>query len=163
MRYLTLAALAAALALPATAHADAPGLAPMASSAAGRAITVECSVPADAPEAGWTVVGSDRIALNATACRALSHLARRDHWISGRTDSVDNTSLAGAAIQVLVHEATHLRLASGDEAQVECAASRNYWPIIASFHLPARLAKSVLNAALYTHRNLRNAAYKATC
>lgn len=154
---------ACALALPATAHADAPGLAPMASSAAGRAITVECSVPAGAPEAGYTYVGGNKIWLNAPACRALSHLARHDHWLGGRTDSVDNTSLAGAAIQVLVHEATHLRLASGDEAQVECAASRNYWPIIAAFGLPARLAKSVLNAALHIHHNLKSATYKEMC
>lgn len=163
MHLIRTAALAVALAFPASAHAGA-NLDRLASSAAAQPITVACSVPTDAPEAGWTVVGSSTVALNSTACRALGHLALGDaRWLRSATDHVDNTALAGAAVQVLVHEAMHLRLASGDEALVECTASRNYWPLIASLHLPARLAQRVLSAATYTHRNLRNPTYKEDC
>lgn len=163
MHLIRTAVLAAALAFPATASAGAT-LDRVASSVAGRPITVTCDTPQDADEAGSTVVGSSSVSLNPTACRALGHLALRDaRWLRSETDHVANTSLAGAAVQVAVHEAMHLRLASGDEALVECTASQNYWPLIASLHLPARLAKRVLAAALYTHRNLGDAHYKETC
>lgn len=163
MHLIRTAVLAAALAFPATASAGA-NLDRLASSAAGQPITVACSVPSDAPEAGWTVVGSSTVALNSDACRALGHLAAGDvRWLRSSTDGVDHVYTAGAAVQVVVHEAMHLRLASGDEGLVECTASRNYWPLIASLHLPARLAQRVLSAATYTHRNLRNAAYKEDC
>lgn len=163
MRYRNTLLAAALLAFPATAHAGV-AIDQLASASAGRAVTVDCSVPADAPEAGWTVVGSSRIAITPTACRALGHLAQRDaRWLRSATDHVDNVYLAGQAVQVAVHEAMHLRLASGNEALVECTASRNYWPLIAALHLPARLAHRILAAAQRTHANLRNAAYRADC
>lgn len=164
MRYrntLLSAALAACLVIPATASAGAT-LDALASSSAGRAITVECSTPDDAPEAGWTIVGSSSISISPAACRALGHL-RDAKWLRGSTDHVARTDLAGAAVQVLVHEAMHLRLSSGDESLVECTASRNYWPLIASAHLPARVAQRVLRAAQRTHANLKSAAYRAGC
>lgn len=157
-------AVALALCSPSIASADAPGLAPLASLAAAQSITVTCSVPADAPEAGYTVVGGSRIWLTSQDCSTLSRLVRGDsRWLAGATDSVDNVYLAGQAIQVLTHEATHLRLESGDEALVECTASRNYWPVIRSLHLPSRLAGRILAAATRTHRNLANALYKSDC
>lgn len=161
MRLIRTAVLAAALAFPASAHAGA-ALDALASQAAGRSITVTCSVPDDAPEAGWTIVGSSSVAITPTACRALAHLTDA-RWLRGSTDSVDRASIAGAAVQAIVHEATHLRLASGDEALVECTASRNYWPTIAAAHLPARLAGRILAAATRTHQNLQNPTYKETC
>lgn len=160
---LTIALVALAAALPATAQAGA-GLDRLASAAAGRAVVVTCDTPDDAPEAGSTVIGSSAISLNPTACRALGHLIAGDAaWLRGSPDHLDRTSTTGQAIQALVHEAMHLRLASGDEALVECAASQNYWPTVAAARLPARLAKRILAAALHTHRNLKIAAYKETC
>lgn len=154
---------AAALALPATAHAGA-SIDLLASSAAGRSVTVTCSVPDDAPEAGWTVIGSSSIAVSPSTCRLLGHLAAGDAaWLKSSTDSVRRADLAGVAVQVLVHEATHLRLASGDEALVECTASANYWPTVAAAHLPAKLARRILAAAQHTHANLRDPHYKETC
>lgn len=159
-----LLALLVALAVPSTASASAPRLAPLASAAAGRAIAVDCSVPNDADEAGWTIVGSSSIALSPAACGALARLVRGDaRWLRSSTDSVENVYAAGAAVQVLVHEATHLRLSSGDEALVECTASRNYWPTIRSLPIPASLRGRVLAAALRTHANLSNPLYKEDC
>lgn len=152
------------LAFPASAAASAPGLAPLASAAAGRAVTVTCTVPEDAPEAGYTVVGGSGIWISASACKALSHLTRSDaRWLAASTDHVANVYAAGAAVQVLVHEATHLRLASGDEALVECTASRNYWQTILAFHLKPRLAQAVARAATRTHYNLTSPVYKSEC
>lgn len=163
MRRLLLTA-ALALAFPASAAASAPGLAPIASAAAGRSIVVTCSVPSDSTEAGYTIPGGSEVWITAAACSALSRLVRHDErWLAASTDHVANVYAAGQAVQVIVHEATHLRLASGDEALVECTASRNYWPTIAAFHLSAKLASAVLHAALYVHRNLRNATYKQEC
>lgn len=160
---LTVALLALAALAPASASAGA-ALDRLASSAAGRPIVVTCDTPTDAPEAGSTVVGSSAISLNPVACRALGHLAAGDAtWLRGDTDHVARTAIAGAAVQVLVHEATHLRLASGDEALVECAASQNYRPTIEAGRLPTRLAGRVLAAAVSTHRNLKSAHYKETC
>lgn len=163
MRLALTAALLTAAALPATASAGAQ-LDQLASQAAGRSVTVTCSVPDDAPEAGWTVIGSSSIAISPSACRSLGHLAAGDAaWLRGAPDHLPRTSTTGAAVQALVHEATHLRLASPDEAQVECTASRNYWPLIAAAHLPARLAGRILAAAQHTHRNLGDAHYKEIC
>jgi hypothetical protein len=153
-----------ALAVPSAASASAPGLAPLASSIAGRAIVVSCSVPDDAPEAGWTIVGSSEVSISPTACRALSRLVRGDaRWLARSTDSVANVYLAGAAVQALVHEATHLRLASGDEALVECAATRSYDSTLRLLPIPARLRAAVVRAALRTHANLSNPLYKESC
>jgi hypothetical protein len=157
---------AALLALPVAAHAaDAPELLPVTSAAAGVQLTaVHCDQGADTDAAGSTVVGGTEVWLTADRCASLRHLLARDSaWLVRSPGGVANLDRAGDALQALVHEATHLRLASGDEGLVECTASRNYWPTVSAFHFSPKLAGRLLAASVASHRRLHDPRYRAVC
>lgn len=156
---------AALLVAPATASADAPELLPVASAAAGAQLSaVHCGVEPGLDAAGYTVVGSTEVTLASDRCASLRRLLARDErWLVRSPGGVANLDHAGDAVQALVHEATHLRLASGDEALVECTASRNYWPTVSAFHLSPKIAGRLLVAARRSHERIHDPRYRADC
>jgi hypothetical protein len=73
---------------------------------------------------------------------------------------VDNIS--GAPFQVLLHEAFHIGLQSGDEARVECAAISNAWPLVRQLRLPPFAAQMMLVGMSQRHAQAPPA-YRSDC
>lgn len=57
----------------------------------------------------------------------------------------------GNAVHLLLHEATHIRDDSTDEARVECDTSKNAWSAVKLFHLAAWQDRQILRGMAVAH------------
>jgi hypothetical protein len=156
----------------------APAITSYASSLAGTAVTVVCNRDQsfDRGTLGYTLYDANGVVypviyLPASTCHRLNELAaparlRVVGAHGGRAlASVAPTAIDlsdGAAVDTLIHEATHIREQSTDEARVECDSYRNRWSAVKLFRLPAKRSRSVLRGMTAAHR-ASPASYLRTC
>lgn len=81
----------------------------------------------------------DTIHLPSALCLAMRTVRRGD------------TFLAAKGYQAFLHETQHLALNGDNEAEVECTASKNYWPFVQPLHLAGHLDRDLLSNMRYFH------------
>lgn len=73
-------------------------------------------------------------------------------------------TVSGADFHVMLHEAFHIALQSGDEGRVECAATQNAWPLVRQLHLPGWAASMMLAGMAKRHAdNPPGSVYRSAC
>jgi hypothetical protein len=146
-----------------------PAVTSYASTLAGRAVSVACHRDQSfAPGLlGYTLYDASGyvypvIYLPASTCNRLNTLASpgRLFVLDRRTPRTAATKEAaradlpdGAAVDTLIHEATHIREQATDEARVECDSYRNRWSAVALFHLPARMDRAIMRGITAAHES----------
>lgn len=108
-----------------------------------------------------TIVYDDVIRLPASTCRRLVALLAGTPRPRIRDDEWEAT-LDGQALETLTHEATHLRLSSGDEALVECETTRNWWQAVKGLRLAAHRDRDLERAMRHAHHETLPD-YQASC
>jgi hypothetical protein len=145
-----------------------PAIVSDASTLAGRPVTVQCNRDQSfAPgELGYTLYDAatkvvyPTIYLPATMCNRLNTLAdpsrlvvvdtRRSH-VGAQAASAQVDVANGAAVDTLIHEATHIREQSTDESRVECDSYRNRWSAVKLFRLSARMDAQIMRGITVAH------------
>lgn len=61
---------------------------------------------------------------------------------------------AGQDVEVILHEAMHLRLASGNETCVERTTYANRWQAVAPLHLSARRDRALMRGMRVSHESM---------
>jgi hypothetical protein len=144
-----------------------PAIVGYASTLAGTAISVTCDRDQsfDKGTLGYTLYDDAGtvypvIYLPASTCNRLNTLASTRRIAV--TDTRKSRTLAssartavdlpnGSAVDTLIHEATHIREQSTNEARVECDSYRNRWSAVKLFHLSAREDRSVMRGITAAH------------
>jgi hypothetical protein len=134
---------------------DLPTLNAYASQIAGRPVSIHCDTPAvyayqfkgdTAGVAGFTVsvsgVFQGVIHLPKATCGRLQRIAQG-------ADTIDPLD-----VLTLMHEATHIALASTDECVVEASAYANVWQLIRQFRLPTWRIRSLFYGMAYADTHL---------
>ena len=147
----------------------------LASSLAGTPVTVQCldwNEMAGAPGFVWTweddaggIIVDPTIYLAGEYCGWIHYAqiyagsqGRLRHWAI----AMDNFYWIGGSLLLLQHEALHIRMKSGDEGLVECAAIRNVWNLTRRFGFDQKLLHDVYQGALDQHAS-QHAPYRAVC
>lgn len=161
----------------------------IATTLAGRPIDVHCDTAASFTAAGEQDADG-YVAFDTATTLALAPDGRvaihvRQHWclllesLGLRTDTEDRSPNPtqwdiyplgfqvmdpsdGAAVAILAHEATHVRLVSSDEGLVECANDRAASFAVAPYHLPGWLASRVIWGE-HDHHQALPAQYRTDC
>jgi hypothetical protein len=146
---------------------DTPAITGYASSLAGTAVTVVCNRDQsfDRGTLGYTMYDANGVVypviyLPASTCHRLNQLAgperlravdtRRGRALAAvATKTIELSD--GAAVDTLIHEATHILEQSTDEARVECDSYRNRWSAVKLFRLSAHKSRSVLRGMTAAH------------
>ena len=131
-----------------------PAIISYASSLAGTPVTVTCNRDQsfDKGTLGYTLYDAQGVVyptiyLPASTCNRLNKLAAPGRLVvtvarKGRTLAATTAAATdlpdGAAVDTLIHEATHIREQSTDEARVECDSYRNRWSAVKLFRPVAR-------------------------
>jgi hypothetical protein len=154
-----------------------PAITSYASSLAGRPVTVRCNRDQSFTNGllGYTLYDATGyvypvIYLPASTCNRLNVLAwpSRLRVIDGRQPRALASVAAGtdlpdgAAVDTLIHEATHIREQSTDEARVECDSYRNRWSAVKLFHFSAARSRAILRGMHAAHE-ASPASYLADC
>jgi hypothetical protein len=144
-----------------------PAITSYASRLAGTAVTVVCNRDQsfDRGTLGYTLYDANGVVypaiyLPASTCNRLNELAGPDRLrvVDTRTgralasvaqNTVDMSD--GSAVDTLIHEATHIREQSTNEARVECDSYRNRWSAVKLFRLSATKSRSVLRGVTAAH------------
>ena len=138
-----------------------------ASSLAGTPVTVTCNRDQSFARGtlGYTLYDADGVVypvvyLPASTCKRLNELASPTRLVvldtrKGRSLASASRTAAdlpdGAAVDTLIHEATHIREQSTDEARVECDSYRNRWSAVKLFRLGAREDARILRGMTAAH------------
>jgi hypothetical protein len=138
-----------------------------ASQLAGRPVQVAChrDQSFEAGVLGYTLYDAEGVVypviyLPASTCNRLNELASPSRLLvvdtrKGRTSaSVERSSADlpdGFAVDTLIHEATHIREQSTNEARVECDSYRNRWSAVKLFRLPASKDRQVMRGMTAAH------------
>lgn len=146
-----------------------PAITGYASSLAGRPVTVTCDRDQSFTDGllGYTLYDSTGyvypvIYLPASTCNRLNVLAspRRHGVIDGRQGRAVASVAAsvtdlpdGSAVDTLIHEATHIREQSTDEARVECDSYRNRWSAVRLFRLSAARSGEIMRGMKAAHES----------
>jgi hypothetical protein len=145
-----------------------PAVVTIASLLAGRPVTVTCNrdTSFDPGELGYTLSGNGMvypvIYLPASTCNRLDLLAGgrvavvdrrapKRMGVSAGAASIDLPD--GSAADTLIHEATHIREQSTDEARVECDSYTNRARVLDAFALTGKLRARVEKGIESTHRS----------
>ena len=144
-----------------------PTITSYASQLAGRPVTIAChrdqSFATDV--LGYTLYDASGyvypvIYLPASTCNRLNALTSPSRLVvvdtrKGRTAASAqraSTDLPdGAAVDTLIHEATHIREQSTNEARVECDSYRNRWSAVKLFRLPAARDQAIMRGITAAH------------
>jgi hypothetical protein len=145
----------------------APAIIAYASSLAGTPVAVTCNRDQSfgTGELGYTLYDAQGVVhptiyLPASTCNRLNALAAPSRLPATRAGAgrvlaaapTPETDLPdGAAVDTLLHEATHIREQSTDEARVECDAYRNRWSAVKLFRLSGKQNRSVLRGVTASH------------
>ena len=152
----------AALILVPEARAAIP-LEDVASTLVGYSVTVEC-FPPDGIIGGWVVLTEPTVIhLDGELCGALNNVLQPGPRTAQWLRTAPGYQMVGSAIQILTHEAMHLRLLSADEGHVECVAVRNVWQSVRLLPLVPQIRKLVYIAAVQTHSGIGIPAYRTEC
>lgn len=134
-----------------------------ASQVSGTSVVISCEADATftAGDDGIAFVGADGSILNVvhirqSLCTDAQNLDRkriRDGvaYLTYAGQRVDQT---GDALEVILHEAMHVGLQSGDEAVVECTAYQNRWAFVRQFRLVAWVANAVMAGMAWHHAQM---------
>jgi hypothetical protein len=156
-----------------------PAITSYASSLAGRPVTVRCNRDQSFTNGllGYTLYDPTGyvypvIYLPASTCNRLNMLAwpsalrvidgRQRRAVASVAAAGGNDLPDGAAVDTLIHEATHIREQSTDEARVECDSYRNRWSAVKLFHLSAARNRAILRGMRAAHE-ASPASYLADC
>jgi hypothetical protein len=144
-----------------------PTVTSYASQLAGRPVTIACHRDQSFAVGvlGYTLYDEAGVVypviyLPASTCNRLNALASpsrlvvRDTRRSRTAASAQRASSDlsdGAAVDTLIHEATHIREQSTNESRVECDSYRNRWSAVKLFHLPAARDRAIMRGIIAAH------------
>lgn len=156
----------------APAHADSPQLDALATQLAGKPVTVSCFAPDDVYQGyvnavsynlGITWEFDTVIHLDGEQCGALQNILTPGpttlRWLHTRQGNYRT----GNALLTLTHEATHIALASVDEALVECTAYHNVYNAARLLPLSWKDRNAVAASAQQTHTDYDVPEYRTVC
>jgi hypothetical protein len=144
-----------------------PAIIGYASSLAGTPVAVVCNRDQsfDKGTLGYTLYDDQGVVyptiyLPASTCNRLNTLASPSRLVVTTTRKARALAAAppttadlpdGAAVDTLIHEATHIREQSTDEARVECDSYRNRWSAVKLFRLSAKENRSIMRGVTAAH------------
>jgi hypothetical protein len=144
------------------------------SNAIGVPVTISCEPDAsfELGVDGYVLQGGDGsilpvIHIRQSECAAAQSTDRKraknpTQWTELSTTGQRDDEISGFALDVILHEASHIALQSTDEGVVECVSWRNRWALVNQFGLLPKVASMV--AAGMTARHLNSdAERRAMC